>query len=86
MRIQRLIYYVRWCLFGGNANNGTNAGFGYLNANNGWTTTNTNVGSRKCSIKILGDILTLPLGKRQQNGGILLGQMITNGLLKYCKG
>ena len=33
-------------LFGGNANNGTNAGFGYLNANNRSSNSNANIGFR----------------------------------------
>lgn len=36
----------RWCAVGGNANNGANDGFGYVNANNVWTNTNVNYGSR----------------------------------------
>ncbi len=31
---------------GGNANNGSNAGAGYVNVNNGLTNTNANIGSR----------------------------------------
>ena len=30
--------------FGGNANNGANAGFGYLNSNNSASNTNANIG------------------------------------------
>lgn len=39
---------TRWfcCLFGGNANNGANAGFGYLNANNRPANTDANIGAR----------------------------------------
>lgn len=33
-------------LLGGNANNGANAGFGYLNANNRPANTNANIGAR----------------------------------------
>ena len=33
-------------LFGGNANNGANAGFGYLNANNRSSNSNANIGFR----------------------------------------
>jgi len=35
-------------LFGGNANNGTNAGFVYSNVNNAPSNTNTNIGSHLC--------------------------------------
>lgn len=33
-------------LLGGNANNGANAGFGYLNANNRPANSNANIGAR----------------------------------------
>lgn len=33
-------------LWGGNANNGTNAGLGYANSNNAFSNTNANYGSR----------------------------------------
>jgi len=32
--------------WGGNANNGANAGLGYANSNNGWSNSNSNIGSR----------------------------------------
>ena len=51
MNIQRLIYLSRLVLFGGNANNGAYAGFGYLNANNDWTYANASCGSRLCFFK-----------------------------------
>lgn len=35
-------------LFGGNANNGSNAGLVYVNSNNAPSTTNANYGSRHC--------------------------------------
>ncbi len=72
----------RWVLFGGNANNEANAGLGYLNTNNTWSDTNTNVGSRNSSIKIFKTgVPTLPLGKRLQLWSILLGlAIITNGI------
>lgn len=34
-------------LFGGNANNSANAGFGYANSNNTPSNTNANIGSRQ---------------------------------------
>lgn len=37
---------MRGVLVGGNANNGSNAGLGYSNANNGPTITNANIGAR----------------------------------------
>lgn len=86
MNIQRLIYLSRLVLFGGNANNGTNAGFGYLNANNDWTNANTNYGSRNSSIKIFYGISTSPLGERQQLGSILLGHKSHERNIEYCKG
>lgn len=39
---------LRGVLFSGNANNGTNCGFVYSNANNTPSNANTNIGSRKC--------------------------------------
>jgi hypothetical protein len=39
---------MRGVLFGGNANNGANAGFAYANTNNGASNTNTYLGSRLC--------------------------------------
>lgn len=33
-------------LWGGNANNGPNAGLGYGNSNNAWTNSNANIGAR----------------------------------------
>ena len=42
---------LRWCLFGGSAYDGAGDGFADLYANNGWTTTNTDVGSRLCFFK-----------------------------------
>ena len=35
-------------LFGGNANNGANAGFAYANSNNAPSNTNANIGSHLC--------------------------------------
>lgn len=35
-------------LFGGNANNGANAGFAYANSNNTPSNSNTNIGSHLC--------------------------------------
>jgi hypothetical protein len=40
-------------LVSGNANNGTNAGFVYVNSNNTPSNTNTNIGSRLSLLKIL---------------------------------
>ena len=34
------------CLWGGNANNGTNCGLGYSNSNNDFSISNTNYGAR----------------------------------------
>lgn len=72
----------RWVLFGGNANNEANTGLGYLNTNNSWSDTDTNVGSRNSSIKIFKiGVPTLPLGKKSQLWSILLGLSIaTNGI------
>lgn len=51
-------------LFGGNANNGANAGFSYSNSNNSPSNANANIRSQLCfTIK---KTETLPLGKRQQ--------------------
>ena len=38
----------RGVLFGGNANNGANAGFVYANTNNAASNTNANIGSQLC--------------------------------------
>jgi len=40
------------CLWGGNANNGSNAGLSYLNSNNAWSNSNANIGSRHTIGKI----------------------------------
>lgn len=45
MKIERLMV-IGGALFGGNANNGANAGFGYLNANNRSSNANANIGFR----------------------------------------
>lgn len=37
---------LRCVALGGNANNGANAGFGYVNANNAFSNANRNYGSR----------------------------------------
>lgn len=53
---------------GGNWNNTSNAGLSYVNANNNWTNTNTNIGARLAVPlwKILITFtMTMPLGKRQ---------------------
>jgi hypothetical protein len=86
MNIQRLVSLFRWCLFGGSSGHEAKGGFAYLNTNNGWTTTNTNVGSRKGSIKILRKVSTSPLGERQQLGSILLGRKSHERNIEYCKG
>lgn len=39
-------------LFGGNANNSSNAGFVYANAYNGPSDSNANIGSRQCFLNI----------------------------------
>lgn len=38
------VVYSEALYFGGNANNGANAGFGYLNSNNSASITNANIG------------------------------------------
>ena len=45
MRINRLMV-IGGALLAGNANNGANAGFGYLNANNRSSNANANIGFR----------------------------------------
>lgn len=45
--------------FSGNANNGTNCGFVYSNANNAPSNTNANIGSRKClNVSAIADAIT----------------------------
>lgn len=59
-------FFLRGVLFGGNANNGSNAGFVYSNSNNVPSNANANIGSHLC-ISILYYILkvtTIPLGKK----------------------
>lgn len=61
---------VRGVLFGGNTNNGANAGFVNSNSNNAPSNTNANIGSRlsftqKIFIHEITCPSTLPLGKRQ---------------------
>ena len=51
MNIQRLIYLSRLVLFGGHAEFGTHAGFGFLFANRDWASANTHYGSRLCFFK-----------------------------------
>jgi hypothetical protein len=53
------------CLFSGNANNGSNAGFWYWNLNNGSGNQNRNIGSQLSYflIQFLHIFLSLPLGK-----------------------
>lgn len=48
-------------IFGGNANNGTNAGLAYVNSNNTPSNTNSNIGSH-LSFKHLTSGLCLPNG------------------------
>lgn len=45
MKIERLMV-IGGALFGGTANHGANAGFGYLNANNRSSNSNANIGFR----------------------------------------
>ncbi len=45
MKRYRLIISIA-VLFGGNANNGSNAGFTYANSNNAPSNANANIGSR----------------------------------------
>lgn len=45
MKVDR---FLRGVLFGGNANNGANAGLVYANTNNAPSNTSANIGSRKC--------------------------------------
>lgn len=44
--IEKGLSGVRACFFGGNANNGANAGFVYANSNNSAANANANYGSR----------------------------------------
>ena len=48
---KRLSFSLRAVLVGGNANNGVNAGLGYVNANNVPANTNVNIGSQIYLIK-----------------------------------
>jgi len=59
---------------GGNANNGDNAGFATLNANNDSSNRNANVGSQLC-LKIETPSYTVPLGKRKN---------VDNGVSRAC--
>lgn len=54
---------VHWS---GNANNGSNAGFGNSNANNSPSNANANIGSQLCYV-INGD-MTSPLGEKNRLG------------------
>lgn len=58
---------VRLCglLFGGNANNGANAGFAYANSNNTPSNANANIGSHLCSNTHGGVAATLRRGGRR---------------------
>ncbi len=69
------IWVGRSCgvLFGGNANNGSNAGFAYANSNNVPSNANANIGSHLCFSTELSTAriyinnkrtATLPLGKK----------------------
>ena len=44
--MNKAVVLVSGVLFGGNANNGANAGFVYANTNNAPSNTNANIGSR----------------------------------------
>lgn len=49
-------------LFGGNANNGANAGLVYANSNNAPSNANANIGSHLCLV--CDGMTALPLGKK----------------------
>ena len=55
--------HSRGALFGGNANNGANAGLAYVNSNNAPSNSNANIGSHLC-LEMYNRVATLPLGKR----------------------
>lgn len=59
---------LRWrvALSGGNVNNGANAGFAALNANNTSSNRNTNIGARACSFATV--LVALALAKRTNKG------------------
>lgn len=46
--IRRAVGGWRWvlCLWGGNANNGSNSGLAYVNSNNDFSNANSNIGAR----------------------------------------
>ena len=52
-------------LFGGRANNGSNAGFAYANTNNAPSNANANIRSRQYWLKIWIRMEAVPLGKKQ---------------------
>jgi hypothetical protein len=63
---------LRWRVAhsGGNVNNGANAGFAALNANNTSSNRNTNIGARACSFAPV--LLALALAKRTNKGHMVL--------------
>jgi len=64
----------RACLLGGNANNGSNDGFVYVNSNNELGIANQNYGSRNCLFEIYGTVGLYHLVKHQKTIGALVGQ------------
>jgi len=65
---KRLAVSERGVLFGGNANNGANAGFAYANSNNTPSNTNANIGSHLYlqNKERKNGTAALPLGKKHQ--------------------
>ena len=69
---------LRAVLFGGNANNGANAGFAYSNSNNAPSNTNANIGSRLNLTPFNQNINRIPrhclLAKQQKYKRALVGR------------
>lgn len=69
----------RGLLSSGNANNGTNAGFRYVNSNNVPSNTNANISSHLCYNKLGGT----DLASMAKNHGELAGRALVGSLSKH---
>lgn len=67
--------------FSGNANNGTNAGFGNSNSNNSPSNTNANIGSQLCYVTKFISGKTSPLGEKSRHSYISVSNPLLNALI-----
>lgn len=74
------LYDLRAVYVGGNANNGSNAGFGYSNTNNAASNANANIGARLSLIYYINRKPCL-MAKKQFNGAGI-GSIVEDSHLK----